>query len=316
MASRVEGLTTEEQNLPMAEQNPSAPSRALSLVRRSVGGVTHVRERHPNRYTIVGNHLTQHRELSLTAIGLGAHIQSLPDGASVDIRTLAERFPEGRDRIAAALRELEAYGYLERVRERTPDGRMATRTLSYNHPEATRARRAREPQPVRPVRQPVREPHPEPPPRDTPEPEPEPEPEPGPEPEPAPAPEPAPPAATAVLATLRRDDDRLLLSQRDVRRLAPAVAVWLERGASPEAVRRTLSANLPPDLRYPAAFLAHRLTELLPPPLPAAPGPVPGPRPAFVPLRNCNGCDRGFRAPASVARCHDCRKAAARRQAA
>ncbi|WP_063734888.1 helix-turn-helix domain-containing protein [Streptomyces sp. RTd22] len=275
----------------MAEQNPSAPTRALSLVRRSVGGVTHVRECQPNRYTIVGNHLTQHRDLSLTAIGLGAHIQSLPDGASIDIRTLAERFPEGRDRIAAALRELEAYGYLERVRERTPDGRMVTRTVSYNHPEATRTRRARETQPVQPVREPepvrpVREPRPEP-----------------------ADPERTHPAAAALLATLRRDDDRLLLSERDVRRLAPAVADWLERGAAPDAVRRTLTANLPPDLRHPAAFLAHRLTALLPPPLPAAP--VSSPRPAVVPLRNCNGCDRAFRSPTPGARCRDCRHAAA-----
>jgi len=278
-----------------------------------------VRERHPNRYTIVGNHLTQHRELSLTAIGLAAHIQSLPDGAPVDIRTLAERFPEGRDRIAAALRELEAYGYLERVRERTPDGRVVTRTYAYNHPEATRTRRAaRETQPVQPVKpvrpvrpvrethpvQPVREPHPVQPVR-------EPErvrPVREPQPEPA-APECTHPAAAALLASLRRDDDRLLLSERDVHRLAPAVAAWLERGAAPDAVRRTLTANLPPDLRHPAAFLAHRLTALLPPPLPAAP--APSPRPAVVPLRNCNGCDRAFRSPAPGARCRDCRQTAA-----
>lgn len=125
----------------MAEQQPSAPPRALSLVRRSAGGLTHVSEHQPTRYTIIGNHLTQHRDLSLTAIGLGAHIQSLPDGAQVDIRTLAGRFPEGRDRIAAALRELELCGYLERVRERTPEGRIVTRTFSYNDPGATRARR-------------------------------------------------------------------------------------------------------------------------------------------------------------------------------
>ncbi|MFJ4639104.1 helix-turn-helix domain-containing protein [Streptomyces hygroscopicus] len=105
-------------------------------------------EHQPTRYTIVGNHLTQHRELSLTAIGLGAHIQSLPDGAQVDIRTLAGKFPEGRDRIAAALRELERHGYLERVRERTPEGQIVTRTFSYNAPETTRARRRPGPPPA------------------------------------------------------------------------------------------------------------------------------------------------------------------------
>jgi hypothetical protein len=285
-----------------------------------------VREHQPNRYTIVGNHLTQHRELSLTAIGLGAHIQSLPDGAPVDIKSLAEKFPEGRDRIAAALRELEAYGYIERVRGRTPDGRIVTRTYVYNHPEATRARRTREPTPVRAVR-PVPPVRPEP----EPQPDPQPEPQPGPQSDPHPAPptsappeRPAPPppplprptnpAATALLATLRRDDDRLLLSERDVRRLAPAAAVWLERGAAPDAVRRALTANLPPDLRHPAALLAHRLAAFLPPPLPAAPesspGPSQSPRPAVVPFQDCDGCDRVFRAPAP-GRCRDCRQAAA-----
>ena len=236
----------------------------------------------------------------------------------MDIRTLAERFPEGRDRIAAALRELEAYGYLERVRERTPYGRVVTRTYAYNHPEATRTRRARETQPVQPVRetqpvqpvretqpvQPVREPQPVQPVRETQPVQPVREPQPEPE-----ATGRTHPAAAALLAALRRDDDRLLLSERDVRRLAPAVADWLKRGAAPDAVRRTLTASLPADLRHPAAFLAHRLTALLPPPLPAAP--VPSPRPAVVPLRNCNGCDRAFRSPAPGARCRDCRHATA-----
>ncbi|WP_245171381.1 helix-turn-helix domain-containing protein [Streptomyces decoyicus] len=98
--------------------------------------MTHIRQYQPDRYTIIGNHLAQHRELSLTAIGVGTHILSLPEGASVDIRSLAARFPEGRDRIAFALRELEAHGYVERVRERTSDGRVITRTYAHNAPGA------------------------------------------------------------------------------------------------------------------------------------------------------------------------------------
>ncbi len=189
---------------------------------------------------------------------------------------------------------------------------MVTRTVSYNHPEATRARRTgrtHEPCPVRPVR----EPQPAPPaPATSGAPERSALPPPLPRPE-TPAPH---PGATALLATLRRDDDRLLLPERDVRRLAPAVAVWLERGAAPEAVRRTLTANLPPDLRHPTVLLAHRLSTLLPPPLPAplaagtAAGPAPDPRPVVVPLQECDGCDRAFRAPAPGL-CRDCRQAAA-----
>ncbi|MGW5444962.1 helix-turn-helix domain-containing protein [Streptomyces asiaticus] len=315
----------------MAEQQLSARPRALSLVRRSAGGLTHVSEHQPARYTIVGNHLTQHRELSLTAIGLGTHIQSLPDGAQVDIKTLAGKFPEGRDRIADALRELERHGYIERVRERTPEGRIVTRTFSYNDPETTRARRAGRRPPRDAVRPPARPPRADPglapPPRADPSPVPPTPPIQAPPPvPPVPDPTPAPPrpraapavpmpggtptrtAAASLLAELRRHDDRLLLSERDVRRLAPAVDTWLERGATPEAVRRTLSADLPPDLRHPAALLAHRLTESLPPPLPAA-QPTP-PRPAVAPLQNCDGCDRDFRAP-EPSLCRDCRESEA-----
>lgn len=81
----------------MAEKKPSAAVRSHSRVRRSAthSGVTHIRQYQPDRYTIIGNHLAQHRELSLTAIGVGTHILSLPEGASVDIRSLAARFPEG-----------------------------------------------------------------------------------------------------------------------------------------------------------------------------------------------------------------------------
>ena len=118
----------------MASHNFSAPQHALSGVRRSPRGVAHVRAHQPDRYTIIGNHLTQHRVLWLTAIGLGAHIQSLPDGAPVDIRTLAGKFPEGRERIAGALRELEGHGYIERARERTPGGLIITRTISHHAP--------------------------------------------------------------------------------------------------------------------------------------------------------------------------------------
>ncbi|WP_330457559.1 transposase family protein [Streptomyces sp. NBC_00820] len=40
--------------------------------------------------------------------------------------------PEGATRIAAVLRELETRGYLRRTRERTPNGRVVTRTVSCN----------------------------------------------------------------------------------------------------------------------------------------------------------------------------------------
>ncbi|WP_328300210.1 helix-turn-helix domain-containing protein [Streptomyces sp. NBC_00435] len=277
---------------------------------------------------MIGNHLLQHRELSATAIGVAAHIQSLPDGAPVGVKALAERFPEGEIRLGSALRELERHGYLERRRERLGDGRVVTRTYSYNKPGAALggpppSRPSPPPPPGgEPVADPVRdamgdvmgdvmgEREPEPVVAPSPELEAVVEPAPGPESAPVPVaaagPEAPAPEAAALLAGLRRHDPRLLLSERDVARLAPGVSAWLARGVEPEFIVRALSAALPEPLRNAASVLAYRLAALLPPPLPpvrvAAAGPV-GRRPN--PLQNCDGCDRAFRAPAP-GRCRTC----------
>ncbi|WP_443058186.1 helix-turn-helix domain-containing protein [Streptomyces sp. NBC_00820] len=338
----------------MAEKKPNAVPRPDQDVRRTTthSGVIHVRTYPPGRFTVVGNHLLQHRELSLIAIGLATHILSLPDGAAVDIRSLVERFPEGRDRIAFALRELEAHGYLERVREHAETGRIATRTYAHHTPLSLRgnimcdrgaAPRARTrggvprpsvgardtpqgddrgdggsavppaspaaPEPVEPVEPPASSGQTEP------------------EPEPvasaaASAESPAPRSsagrinetnetdvsgagtgrpytpgeegvldrrhdkAVALLAGLRRTDDRLTLSRRDVHRLAPAVTAWFDVGATAATVHRTLTADLPPGMRSPAGVLAYRLREQLPPPLPpreAPLWPLPPARPRSAP---------------------------------
>ncbi|MFI6618153.1 helix-turn-helix domain-containing protein [Streptomyces sp. NPDC050528] len=285
----------------------SAPSRAQSRhaadkhpnqrSNRAPGvGLTHENARHTTRFTVIGNHLAQHPELSALAIGLGVHIQSLPAGARADINTLAARFPEGRTRIAAALRELETHGYLRRERHRIPDGRIVTRTISCNQPGssrreahrdapaapkatgAARTTRAAKPAPRKAL---------------------------------PPVPRPAYPApalvqqATDLLAGLRRHDPRLLLSACDTAHLAPGVAAWLERDVTPTAVRHALTADLPPEaLRRPAALLAHRLTAQLPPPPPFR---TPAPPPAVRhPLQTCEACDRAFRSP-TPGRCRDCR---------
>jgi hypothetical protein len=227
----------------MDAEHTSAPSRARSAVPGSNPsyGVTHVNVRLTTRYTVVDNRLLQHRELSLTAIGLAGHIQSLPTGARVDIKSLTGRFPEGEVRIAAALRELEAHGYLSRTRERLPNGRVVSRTVSYNRP--TGAEEVREVTPP-PAPEPARAPAPRPG-------QPHPPAAPPPRPPRPPLPKPADTApdprhtATTLLSRLHHDDPRLLLPEREVRRLAPAVDAWLERGASPEAVRRTLTSAQP-----------------------------------------------------------------------
>ncbi|MEU3937029.1 helix-turn-helix domain-containing protein [Streptomyces sp. NPDC029044] len=303
----------------MAEKQPNAAARPKQELRQTTthSGVTHVRAYQPDRYTIVGNHLAQHRELSLTAIGLATHILSLPEGAPVDIRSLAERFPEGRDRIAFALRELEARGYLERVRERTEAGRLYTRTYAHHVPAArTAARTADGPVIGAQAGETTQEDDQASDPLDAPSLGGG---------QPAPQASPTPPEtrgsehtapgrhhdkAVALLAGLRRTDDRLTLSRRQVERLAPAVAAWFDGGATTAVVHRVLTADLPDDMRHPAGVIAHRLEHLLPPPLPANP-PVVFTHAGTAryrphPFQTCDGCERAFRAP-HAGRCRDCR---------
>ncbi|MEV1092753.1 hypothetical protein [Streptomyces microflavus] len=99
-------------------------------------GVIHIAIRHTDRFTVVGNDLAQHPGLSTTAVGFAVRIQSLPQGTEVGVKALAARFPEGEKLIAAALRELEAHGYLQRARTRLPNGRIVTRTVFCNQPAA------------------------------------------------------------------------------------------------------------------------------------------------------------------------------------
>lgn len=288
----------------MDTQQISAPSRAPS------SGVVHINIRLTDGYTVISNRLSQHRGLSLLAIGLGTHIQSLPAGRRIGIKVLAATFPESEAAIAAGLRELEHHGFLRRTRERVGGGRVATRTESYNHPEAATRRavptpvRHREPVPVR-EHGPVLAPEPGPEPVRGPDAEPVQEkrdPAPAPRLVPPPtAPKPPPPAlpgpcrpsealyaaAADLLAGLRRTAPVFVLSEDDVRRLVPGVAAWLERGMRPDAVREVLTDDPPVPLRHPAKLLRHRLTAKLPPPLPVA-APV-------VPLQTCEDCDRAFR---------------------
>ncbi|MFI1923228.1 helix-turn-helix domain-containing protein [Streptomyces sp. NPDC020377] len=246
---------------------------------------------------MIGNHPAQHRELSLLAIGLGVHIQSLPKGARIDIKSLAVRFPEGATRIAAALRELESHGYLRRERSRIPGGRIVTRTVSCNQPghhrrtAATADRADASGMPVQSKERALRKSLPA-----------------------VPRPARLAPAllqaATDLLADLRRHDPGFFLSACDTAHLAPGVAAWLERDVSATAVRQALTADLPSEgVRRPAALLAHRLMALLPPPppfrTPAAPLAA-----VRYPVRNCDGCDRGFRSPEPTARCRDCQELA------
>jgi hypothetical protein len=128
-----------------------------------------------------------------------------------------------------------------------------------------------------------------------------------------PALEPRHDRAVTLLAGLRRTDERLILSRRDVERLAPAVTEWLESKVPAVVVHDALTSDLPADLRSAAHLIGYRLRALRPVPLPSRPEPAPtatavppaARRPD--PLQNCDGCDHAVRAP-EPGLCRGCRE--------
>ncbi|MFC8924832.1 hypothetical protein ACFT43_02930 [Streptomyces albidoflavus] len=59
-------------------------------------------------------------------MGILSYLLGLPDGSRTSVRQLAGLRAEGRDRVAAALRQLEEFRYLRRVRRQGPTGRFTT----------------------------------------------------------------------------------------------------------------------------------------------------------------------------------------------
>ncbi|MFI6339437.1 hypothetical protein [Streptomyces sp. NPDC050535] len=279
----------------MADPQSNAPSRADTGAPTS--GVIHVRTRLTANFTVIANALAQRRGSAVT-VGVAAYILSLPDGSIVSIAALCAHFDEGEILISRALRELEAAGYLERRRERGPDGQIRTRTYFHDVP---RGQGESTPPPERPLRARKFAA------RNTPRPSTPPTTESAPDPAHPSPPSPlgldtVDPQAVVVLSSLRILDRRLILSRREVAELAPAVTEWLARGLGPEEIAGLLTTGLPETFRSrPARVLAYRLSEV---PLPAPPAPPTAAAPH--PWQTCEGCERAFRAPAPTS-CRDCR---------
>ncbi|MQS08711.1 hypothetical protein [Streptomyces alkaliphilus] len=129
----------------------------------------------------------------------------------------------------------------------------------------------------------------------------------------APVPAPTRPvsrAARTVLDSLTAHDPRLLLSERELHDLAPAVDTWLERGVPGVEVARALTTNLPRPLTHrPARLLAHRLTAFLPAHrLPRTASTASPPPAAPSPWRTCSRCDRVAFRSAVHTLCTGCRE--------
>ncbi|MEU7154211.1 MarR family transcriptional regulator [Streptomyces sp. NPDC045456] len=236
---------------------------------------------------------------------LGAFIDRLPDGAAMDVKTLAAAQPRyGQQAVRSALTRLSTAGHLRRVQETVGNGRSQwvyrtyfTRTArddTWWHHFLTVGTPAQSPAPPPSP--------PDPSPALTPAAEPSSPPLPQVQPDerppssrrtvpadPLPAP-PAPSPAYAALAALGTADPRMILSAAECAALEGHAAEWLARGVSSAHLVTALTAGLPPEVYSAGAIARTRLTAKLPPapPLPPPGGTAPSQAPARI--LECTEC--------------------------
>ncbi len=76
-------------------------------------------------YTTMSNHHLKNRNLSLKAVGIMSKILSLPDDWDYTLRGLSKLTTDGIDSVRAAIKELEAAGYIVRTQNRDSHGRLS-----------------------------------------------------------------------------------------------------------------------------------------------------------------------------------------------
>ncbi|MFD9288851.1 MarR family transcriptional regulator [Streptomyces sp. NPDC060030] len=202
---------------------------------------------------------------------VAGYVDHLPDGAAMDIKSLAKDLPlYGQMAIGTALRTLAVAGHLRHVRcrvETLGQSRWVTRTYwsrtaRDNEWWASHLAGEGAGAPDAPVGPPV------------------------PTPQEAPAapavPQqrkpagPAPDSAASspgylALARLGRIEPRLALSAGDCAALERLAAEWFARGVDADYLIQALAAGLPALIGSPVGFVRRRLTDKIPPRLPSAP---------------------------------------------
>ncbi|KPC80356.1 MULTISPECIES: hypothetical protein [Streptomyces] len=247
---------------------------------------------------------------------VAGYVDHLPDGAAMDIKSLAKSLPlYGQMAVGSALRALGVAGHLRHVRCPADAGGGQIRWITRTYWSRT----ARDNEwwaaflgavpaaPAVPAAASVLAV----PQQRTEEPEPVPQPAPGPEEAPQAAPAGAPSPAYLALARLGRADARLALSAADCAALEEAAAAWLARGVNTEYLVRTLTAGLPAAVDSPVGFVRRRLRDKLPPLLPAAPAPDAPATPGRRPMVECTQCGAPGRPEALPdGLCRSCRTSA------
>ncbi|MEV0488769.1 MarR family transcriptional regulator [Streptomyces atratus] len=234
---------------------------------------------------------------------IAGYVDHLPDGAAMDIKSLARSIPlYGQMAVGSALRALGVAGHLRyaqcRVEERG-QVRWVTRTfwsrtardnewwgafLDAENNRATQEANApragdesQAPAPVTPA-EPATQPA---------------------SPAPVPvvpqqrAPEPAPghsSPAYLALARLGRIEPRLALSATDCSVLESLAAQWFARGVDADYLTHALTSGLPDQVGSPIGFVRRRLTDKIPPHLPTTPTPATPGTPVRRLMVECTEC--------------------------
>ncbi|MFE9362381.1 MarR family transcriptional regulator [Streptomyces sp. NPDC006978] len=229
---------------------------------------------------------------------VAGYVGHLPDGAAMDIKSLAKDLPlYGQMAIGTALRALAVAGHLRRVRCRVEGaGQCRWVTLTYwsraAHDNEWWAARLAGEAATAPEQAPSAEPAVVPQQRrpgpNAPTTPPAPDCEPG---EGTPTAVAAPAPAYRTLAELGRSEPRLALSAADCAALEPLAAAWFARGVSADYLTSALTAGLPERIGSPIGLVRRRLTDKMPPLLPTATAPAPG-APVRGLLVECTECGR------------------------
>ncbi|MEE1810004.1 MarR family transcriptional regulator, partial [Streptomyces sp. BE133] len=234
---------------------------------------------------------------------IAGYVDHLPDGAAMDIKSLAKSIPlYGQMAVGSALRALGVAGYLRHAQCRVEERgqvRWVTRTFwsrtardnewwgafldaenDRAAQEATAPRAGAESQapapvtPAEPAAQPTSpDPAPVVPRQQTPEPAPR---------------QPSP--AYLALAQLGRNEPRLALSATDCTALEPLAAQWFARGVDTDYLTHALTSGLPARVDSPIGFVRRRLNDKIPPHLPPTATPAAPDTPTRRLMAECTEC--------------------------
>ncbi|MCP3819041.1 hypothetical protein NLX86_13225 [Streptomyces sp. A3M-1-3] len=201
---------------------------------------------------------------------IASYLDRLPDGAAIDMKTLAKELPFGQMAVGTALHALSAAGHLRRIR--VPLGERLTQWVFRTYFSRTARDNAWwkrllegriQAEEVQPEEFRAEEPVPTPPARSE---------------------------AYQTLARLGRTDARMALSAAECAALEGLAAQWLANGATHELLLGAMTAGLPPQVHAPGAFARRRLTDKMPAPLPVRTVSVAPVLPARRALMECTEC--------------------------